>query len=280
MIKCNGKPHPTAISMNQTSEGLVSTLNREPKVLIKYHLVPVNKETIIWLSSITSDDSLRLLFAINRVDKRHLLRQDTLVFPDTFVSDLKMYSPFPDSIPLLKRVNKIIFYSYSIQAFAVYKNGVLLRWGPVSMGKQSTPTPTGLLFANWKSERTVSTIDPEWIMDWYFNLDNLQGVSMHEFDLPGYPASHACIRLLEKDAFWLFNWTDQWKLLSTIEIEAYGTPVIIFGKYPFGQRKPWFLLAKNNKAITVTPETIKSEVQKNIPLILERQAKRDSIYFQ
>lgn len=277
VIMCKGKPDTSEISIKQTSEVVESNFIQNPKVLIKYHLVPVNKETIPWLSSIKSDDSLRLIFAINRVDKRHLLRQDTLVFPDTFISDLKTYSPFPDSVELLKPINKIIFYSYTIQAFAAYEKGKLIRWGPVSMGKQSTPTPTGLLFTNWKSVRAISTIDPDWIMNWYFNLHNLEGVSMHEYDLPGYPASHACIRLLEADAFWLFNWADQWKLLSAIEIAAYGTPVIIFGTYPFEQRKPWFELEKNNEALTITTENIKSEFEAFIPLLIERQAQRDSL---
>lgn len=272
---CKNKSHTDDISIKETYDLSASQDSIASKYNINYHLVPV-KDSIRWLRSIISDDTLRVLFAINRVDKKHFLRQDTLVFPDTFLSDLMRYSPFPKTAEILKPIHKIIFYSYPIQAFAAYQNGELIRWGPVSMGKQSTPTPSGLLYTNWRSKRAISTIDPDWIMNWYFNLENKEGVSMHEYDLPGYPASHACVRLSADDAFWLYNWADQWKLASSTEIAAYGTPVIVFGAYPFGQRKPWRYLEKNSEALTLTEEKLKSEVQKYLPLILQRQAQRDS----
>lgn len=272
---CNSKP--ATINNSKTSSIKPKTSKDDvPKFTIRYYLVPVTNESIPGLKSIISDDTLRVLYAINRVDKKHFLRQDTLVFPDTFLSDLKRYSPFPERVEVLKPIHKIIFYSYSIQAFAAYQNGELIRWGPVSMGKRSTPTPSGLLYTNWRSKRAISTIDPDWIMNWYFNLDNLLGVSMHEYDLPGYPASHACIRLSADDAFWLYNWADSWKLASSTEIAAYGTPVIVFGTYDFDKRKPWRNLEKNSEALTLTGEVLKSEVQNYLPLILQRQAQRDS----
>ena len=177
---------------------------------------------------------------------------------------------------VLDSVKKIIFFSYWFQSFAVYENGKLQRVGPISMGKKSTPTPTGLFHTNWKSKSTVSTINDEWVMNWYFNLENKLGVSMHEFELPGYPASHACIRLLQADAFWFYYWADSWKLESSTKIKSLGTPVIIYGEYPFGQIKPWRRIINNSLQVNVEEE-IEREIKNFIPLILERQTSLDSL---
>lgn len=251
-----------------------------PKHKIHYYLKANDSNTNAFLKKLTTGDTLSILLALNRVDKKHLLRQDTLLFPDVFLTDIKKYSPFPDSIPTISKVHKIILFSYKLQAFGVYSNGVLLRWGPVSMGKKTTPTSTGLFHTNWKARRTVSTINRDWIMYWYFNLANFKGMSMHEFEMPGYPASHACIRMLRDDAYWLYHWADQWQLADKFTIAAYGTPVVVFGNYPFGQRKPWFNLDENYNTPHLSEEELTKETETFLPLILQRQNQRDSFLKQ
>lgn len=49
-------------------------------------------------------------------------------------------------------------------------------------------------------------------------------IGMHAGFLPGYPASHACVRLPENNAIALFN---------SVEV---GTPVTVFGRIPTGRR--------------------------------------------
>jgi len=247
------------------------------KPVIHYSLISLKKDSLFRLNSKTSYDTLNILMILNRVDKLHLLRQDSIVVPDTFILDVMAYSPFPDSICTLKPIHKLIFFSYPVQAFAVYENGLLIRWGPVSMGKKSTQTPTGLFHTNWRSKRAISTINSDWIMNWYFNLDNFRGVSMHEFDLPGYPASHACVRMLETDAFWFYNWADSWILFTPDRIGAYGTPVIIYGDYPFGGRKPWLNISQINKVLEINEEELLGQVREYLPLIMKRQTDRDSL---
>jgi len=39
-----------------------------------------------------------------------------------------------------------------------------------------------------------------------FAVNFYKGFFIHEQSLPGYPASHGCIRLLRKDAEKIFNW--------------------------------------------------------------------------
>ncbi len=243
---------------------------------ISYRLLAVdsNKE---WISTLSAGDTLNALLVLNRVDKKHLLRQDTLVVPDTFAADLNVYAPFPDSIATLKPINKIIFASYYAQAFAAYEHGIRVRWGPVSLGKKSTPTDTGLYYTNWKSQKTTSTVDRSWVMEWYFNIDNYGGVSMHEYALPGYPASHACMRLYRADAYWIYHWADQWLLKKNTQLAAYGTPVLIFGSYPFDGRKPWLSLNEDSTALQVTAEDISQLVAPSLQLILKRQTQRDTV---
>lgn len=79
-------------------------------------------------------------------------------------------------------------------------------------------------------------------MPWHFNFDNAKGLSLHAYSLPGYPASHACVRLLEDDAKWLYDWGDQ----ATVDIDRrtvlkYGTPVLIAGRYGYKSAPPWRL---------------------------------------
>jgi hypothetical protein len=241
-----------------------------------YHLI-ATVDTLDWLKKLKTGDTLDALLCINRVDRLHLSRQDTLVFPDTISGNLDLYCPFPENIERLNDVDKMIFISYYVQAFAVYQNGKRIRWGPVSLGKESTQTPKGLFFTNWKSKKTYSTVDPSWVLEWYFNIANYDGVSLHEYGLPGYPASHSCIRLFKEDAHWFYYWADQWKINPDQTIAAYGTPILIYGDYPFQVRKPWLELAKDPLALKQSEEILNDAFAKHLRIILARQEQRAEI---
>lgn len=268
----------TSVVLPPDKIAVLKPLIAEPEPEINYSFLALDTSNRKKLGKIYNDTQLNIILAINRIDFSKLYREDTLVIPDTFLTGFKYYSPFPDSLHLIKDVRKILLFAYKIQAFAVYECGALVRWGPNSMGKQSTPTPTGLFHTNWRAEKTVSTDDSTWIMYWYFNLHNERGVSMHQYELPGYPASHACIRLLESDAKWLYNWADQWKLTADrMRVRAYGTPVIIFGQYDFEGNKPWYQLPHNAKALHISADSLNKEIIPFLPTILQRQQVRDSI---
>ena len=128
---------------------------------ISYYAMTLNDSVRRIFPELFKPQEINLILALNRFDLAELWRVDTLVIPDTFLADLRLYSPFPDTLPKLKQVHKILFISHYAQAFAAYENGNQIRWGPVSLGKQSTPTPVGLFFTNWKSKQRVSTIDED-----------------------------------------------------------------------------------------------------------------------
>jgi hypothetical protein len=199
-----------------------------------------------------------------------------MILPDPLTTDWMAYSVFPAVLPILKDVNKMVFFAYYPEAFAAYEHGKLVKWGPSNMGKKATPTPTGLFSANWKSKEAISTVNDEWKLKWNFNVWNKGGVGWHQYLLPGYPGSHSCMRLLESDALFLFTWADQWVLQGGL-LAAQGTPVLIFVEYPFGHPKPWWSLVKDPAALNLSEEILNGLIQPNLEKILARQAQRDSV---
>lgn len=183
---------------------------------------------------------LELLQKLNRADLDHLALLDRMVSPDVWVDEQLVYSPLPHSFPGAASCSKSILVHQPAQAFGGYEYGRLVRWGPISSGRQTSPTPTGLFHLNWKSDGRHSTVDPDWFMPWYFNFGNAEGYSFHEYALPGRPASHACVRLLGVDARWLHEWGEEWRLdPSGRNVLATGTPVLIVGSYDFSAPAPW-----------------------------------------
>ena len=187
-----------------------------------------------------TDGQLEILEKVNRTDLEHLGRLRTLIVPERWITDELGYAVLPVHYPSAERHRKVLVAYVPGQAFGAYESGQLVRWGPVSTGQRSASTPEGLFFLNWKATAHISTVDPDWLMRWYFNFGNREGLAFHEYALPGMPASHGCIRLLERDAEWLFNWGDEWFLDATgTRVLTAGTPVLIVGSYDFTAPPPW-----------------------------------------
>jgi hypothetical protein len=220
-----------------------------------------------------SNEEIELISYINKADKKHLPRIDTILIPQTFKNILD-FSPFPLKMAILHDIPKIVLFSYPTQNYAVYENGILVKWGPTNMGKKATPTPTGLFFTNWKGKEVRSSIDKSWILKWNFNVHNTQGVGWHEYELPGYPASHSCMRLLAEDAKWLYDWADQWKLDNNKQLAAKGTPTIIYGAYLWGERRPWKFLLENPAANDISIQDLENIILPYKDKILEAQKER------
>lgn len=192
------------------------------------------------LTSRFTVSQLALLEKINRADVDRLPRQEQLVVPGVWFDDEMQYSPFPLAYPGAAGHPKFLVVDQPAQAFAAYERGRLVRWGPVSSGREAHPTPDGLFHLNWRSPGRYSTVNPRWFMRWYYNFHNTRGLALHEYDLPGYPASHACVRLLERDASWIYEWGEGWTLDEReITVLEPGTPLLIVGRYAFDEPPPW-----------------------------------------
>lgn len=231
-----------------------------------------------WLDSNKTDSGkLAILLAVNRTDKASFAKMDSVVIPTDMTGDIAYYLPFPLQVKYLEAVDKIIIFSYPTQTFATYENGILIYTGPTNMGRKKDPTPTGLFFANWKAEKTISTVNDEWELFWNFNIANKEGVGWHQYVMPGYPASHSCLRLQEKDARYLYDWADQWILGDKETVLANGTPVIVFGSYNFDGPKPWWQLVTNPHAPDISEAEIQKQASPFLDKILAEQEKRATV---
>ena len=228
-----------------------------------------------------SEEEQYTILALNRLDSKNKWRADTLAIPDKIDHSLMLYSPFPTQLEVLKEVKKMVFFSYPIQAYALYENGKLIKWGPTSMGKKAAQTKRGLMFANWKKELAISTVNSSWKLPFNFNIHNTLGIGWHQYDLPGYPASHSCLRLLMNDAKFMYNWADQWILnKGGATVKANGTPVIVFGDYQWGGKKPWKNLILDPKSNDISVEELNNIINPHLEKILEEQRNREEVVAQ
>jgi lipoprotein-anchoring transpeptidase ErfK/SrfK len=222
------------------------------------------------LLELVGNTNVDRVLRINRIDRDNLKSGMTLIVPKNV--DLTEWQYMPGKITAAKNIPKLVLVSQPTQAFGVYEHGVLVRSGPVSSGKKLNQTPSGLFFVNWKGEETVSTFNDEWVLKWNMNIDNLEGISLHQYSLPGFPASHSCVRLTEADAYWLYTWTDEWTLHNG-DLTKEGTPVIIYGNYNFDTTPPWTLLAENPRSTDTPRSLLENVVKKYTPDIISRSQK-------
>ena len=87
-----------------------------------------------------------------------------------------------------------IVVSIADQHVTLYSNGVRVAQGPVSTGVPGRPTPTGVFSIIQKDRFHHSNLYSNAPMP-YMERITWSGVALHEGPLPGYPASHGCIRL-------------------------------------------------------------------------------------
>jgi lipoprotein-anchoring transpeptidase ErfK/SrfK len=89
-----------------------------------------------------------------------------------------------------------IIVSIAKQRVTIYANGTLVGRAPVSTGMSDHPTPMGIFTVISKSRWHVSNIYSGAPMP-YMQRITWSGIALHAGKLPGYPASHGCIRLPE-----------------------------------------------------------------------------------
>lgn len=144
--------------------------------------------------------------------------------------DIFDVSPFPLNIDT--KGEKQIIVDQEKLAWAAYgSHGYLIKWGPISSGRDkcidsfaSCRTLTGKfrIFSKEGKECHSNTYDNA-LMPYcmYFH----KGFALHgSNDIPGYRASHGCVRMFIKDAEWL---NKKFVDLSNENNDFHGTIVII-----------------------------------------------------
>jgi hypothetical protein len=135
----------------------------------------------------------------------------------------------------------VVIVSLPEQEMYVYRNGVRIARSTVSTGKKGHPTPTGMFTILQKKVTHESNIYKGAQMPHMQRL-TWTGIAMHAGHLPGYPASHGCVRLPVEFAEKLYSVTSS------------GTSVIITDdKFAPGETaRPGQLLSGQTGA-TATP---------------------------
>jgi len=100
------------------------------------------------------------------------------------------------------------------QRAMVYRDGVLIAASAISTGSMGRETPTGVFTILEKKVMHRSITYDDAPMPYMQRLTS-KGIAIHAGDLPGYPASHGCIRLPNEFAKQLYGVTE------------IGTPVMI-----------------------------------------------------
>ena len=154
-----------------------------------------------WFSVASGKEDYALLaMRINRIDARHLQPGMRVLVPTSEAAF--SYAPVPKVVNDEKARHLIIYLD--IQYFGAYERGELVHWGPISSGKPGHETVIGTFHALWKDRwhrsRKYGNVPMFFAVQFYGNFFT------HEQSLPGYPASHGCVRMLKEDAQWKFSW--------------------------------------------------------------------------
>ncbi|HRD74907.1 MAG TPA: L,D-transpeptidase family protein [Hyphomicrobiaceae bacterium] len=100
----------------------------------------------------------------------------------------------------------VMIVSLPEQLVHIYRNGIEIGVSTCSTGRPGHKTPTGVFTILEKQRKHVSSIYKGAQMP---NMERLTwgGIALHAGNLPGYPASHGCVRLPLKFSALLFDVT-------------------------------------------------------------------------
>ena len=178
----------------------------------------------------------------------------TACVPDTTVADtvaaqsLATSKPFflnpPEEIippPPVRKVGEVlssgvvIVVSKASQEMHVFNRGNLWKSSKVSTGKRGKETPSGVFAILQKREEHYSNLYDGAPMPFMQRL-TWDGIALHAGAVPGYPASHGCVRMPREFASKLFEKT------------AYGTTAVIIVDQPLATSQQALSLARNTDA--------------------------------
>ena len=100
----------------------------------------------------------------------------------------------------------LVYVDLTRQRATVYRNGVRIGVSTISSGKDGHETPTGVFTILEKNVIHHSKTYDDASMPYQQRL-TWMGVAMHAGNLPGFPASHGCVRLPMEFAKRLFDVT-------------------------------------------------------------------------
>jgi hypothetical protein len=200
---------------------------------------------------------------------RHFVRVgDTVVIPEKYDKNLCAYSIFPQYYHGAKNLPKLIVVSPHYQCYAAYEIGMQVHFAACNTGKETTPTYPGRYGLVWRDLLHKSSLDSDWVMPFTWNFHQYAGCAFHQFTMPGYAASHSCIRQFREDAQWLYYWGKGAKVRNHTYIHLSGTPIIVIDIFNFARRHtgPWVALKSNKDIVLELPKDPMSVEDAVIPI--------------
>lgn len=268
---CNNEPQPSvqkqpmpdsAVQQEETTK-VVKKEPVNPFPLIRYTRTTIGDKQHLdslrrtYAKKEETMAAYRALTTINRKDLHYFRVGDTLMIPDTVMEDRRAYSVFPYYYAAAADIPKIIVVSNKMQCYACYEQGELVYFAAANTGEERKPTFAGRYALNWKARLRKSSLNEEWKLPFTWNFHRYAGSAFHQFDMPGRPVSHSCVRQFLADAEWLYHWGRGAQYDSTKQaIPFTGTPVIIIDIFDFSRKKggPWWDIASNKEGILSLPE--------------------------
>lgn len=243
---------------------------------VAYHRLPITSSDVLdsvrrtFAKTPETWSNYRVLTLLNRKDIQYVRIGDTLVLPDTVMEDLRAYSVFPQYWPEGDTIPKAVFISNTWQSYACYERGELVRFAACNSGEERKPTFPGRYAVNWRHPRRISSLDSTWILPFTVNFHLQAGSAFHQFDMPGRPVSHSCVRQFLSDAEWLYKWVRTGRIDSTKRryIPWSGTPVVILDVFDFRRKRggPWLELASNKPVGIKLPNDLYAVEEALIPI--------------
>jgi hypothetical protein len=149
-----------------------------------------------------------------------------------------------------------IVVSLPAQRAYVYRNGVRIGVSTVSTGRPGHDTPTGIYTILEKRREHYSNLYDNAPMPFMQRL-SWDGIALHAGALPGYPASHGCVRLPASFAETLFAATKRGTIVVVAAEEAFPPGVVspgMFSPVDAGTGKPATPLAARDAQWEWAPE--------------------------
>jgi LysM repeat protein len=156
------------------------------------------------LGKIAPDDHHELIMKINKFERRHLPIGKEILIPVDF-EKASEFTPVPTYCEETSDSERSVHVFLGTQYFGAYEKGQLVFWGPISSGKGRKGTRPGNFKAAKKEPLHLSKLYGRAPMPFSVNLSRTH-YFLHQGDLPGYPASHGCTRLLREDAKKIYDW--------------------------------------------------------------------------
>jgi hypothetical protein len=157
-----------------------------------------------------------------------------------------------------------IVISIADQRVSLYDNGILIGRSSVSTGVPRHPTPLGVFSVIGKERYHRSNLYSGAPMP-YMQRITQSGIALHAGVLPGYPASHGCIRLTNGFAIRLWHLTKRGARVIIARQDV--VPVEITNPHLFASKPKTAFESSENLPVAVASNSNRTAVTTQTPLI-------------